>query len=164
MRAQRIILTVLLAAAALQILYYCPLLPAIVASHFGSEGRPNGWSTKEGFFGIYVGVLALLVASFAGLPILFRRISPAWINLPNKEYWLAPERRDDTVTVVSREMLWCGNATIAFMIAVIELAIRANLSDSPRLSEPVMWSLLAAYLAFMVAWMIRFYRLFARPR
>jgi uncharacterized membrane protein len=164
MRAGRIILAVLLAAAALQTLYYYPQLPSTVASHFGSGGQPNGWSTKEGFFGIYLGVLALLLASFVGLPILFRRISPVWINMPNKDYWLAPERRVRTLAILGSEMLWFGNATIALMIAVIELAIRANLSDSVRLSEPVMWSLLAAYLVYLVVWMIGFYRRFARPR
>ena len=164
MRAGRVILTALLAAAVLQILYYYPQLPSTVASHFGSEGRPSGWSTKEGFFGIYLGVLALLLASFVGLPVLFRRISPAWINLPNKDYWLAPERRDRTVRILGEEMLWFGVATSAFVICVFELAIRANLSEAARLSEPVMWLLLAAYLVYTVIWLIQFYRRFARPR
>ena len=164
MRAGRVILAVLLAAAVLQILYYYPQLPSTVASHFGSGGRPNGWSTKEGFFGIYLGVLALFLLTFGGLPVLFRRISPVWINLPNKDYWLAPERRDYTVTTLRSEMLWFGNATIAFMIAVFELAIRANLVESPRLSEPAMWFLLAGYLVYTVLWLVQFYRRFARPR
>jgi uncharacterized membrane protein len=164
MRAGRVVLTILLAAAVVQILSYYPQLPSTVASHFGSEGRPNGWSSKEGFFGIYLGVLALVLASFVGLPVLLGRIAPDWINLPNKDYWLAPQRQDRTVAILAREMLWFGNATIALMIAVIELAIRANLAQSPRLSEPVMWSLLSAYLVYLVIWLIRFYRLFARPR
>ena len=163
MRAGRVILTVLLATVVLQTLYYYPQLPSTVASHFSSGGRPNGWSSKEGFFGIYLGVFALLLSTFLGLPVLLRRISPAWINLPNRDYWLAPERRDRTVAILGSEMLWFGNATIAFMIAVFELAIRANLPESVRLSEPVMWSLLVAYLVYSVVWLIGFYRRFAKP-
>ena len=164
MRAGRVILTVLLAAAVLQIFYYYPQLPSTVASHFGSGGRPNGWSSKEFFLGIYLGVLALFLVTFVGLPVLFRRIPPAWINLPNKDYWLAPERRAGTVTILGSEMLWFGNATIAFMIAVFELAIRANLSESVRLSQPAMWSLLVAYMVYTAVWLIQFYRRFARLR
>jgi uncharacterized membrane protein len=164
MRTGRVVLAALLAAVILQTLYYYPQLPSTVASHFGSGGRPNGWSSKDAFFGLYGGLLALLLALFTGLPVLFRRIPPFWINLPNKDYWLAPERRDRAISHLSREMLWFGNATIAFMIAVIELAIRANLSEFGRLSEPAMWSLLSAYFLYVAVWMIRFYRKFARPR
>jgi hypothetical protein len=42
MRLQRIVLTLLLAAVALQIFYYYPHLPRTVASHFGASGQPNG--------------------------------------------------------------------------------------------------------------------------
>lgn len=164
MRTGRVVLAALLAAVILQTLYYYPQLPSTVASHFGSGGRPNGWSSKETFFGIHLGITALLLAAFLGIPTLIRHVSLAWINLPNKEYWLAPERRDRAILLLSREMLWFGNVTIAFLISVIQLAIQANLSESGRLSEPAMWSLLGAYFLYVAVWMIRFYRKFARPR
>jgi len=172
MRAGRAVLTVLLAAVVIQTLYYYPQLPSTVASHFGPGGRPNNWSSKEVFFQIYLGVVGLLLGSFVGLPVLFRSISPAWINLPNKDYWLAPERRERTFAILAREMLWFGNATIALMIVVFELAIRANLTKASRgsapepvrLSQPAMWALLVAYFLYLAVWLIRFYRQFPRPR
>ena len=163
MKAQRTVLFILLAAAVLQIGYYYPQLPSTVASHFGAGGRPNGWASKEFFFELYLGVLALMVASFVGIPAVIRCIPPALINLPNKDYWLAPDRVEGTVAVLGSEMLAFGNATIAFMITVFELAIRANLSESGRLPQPLMWILLAVYMLYAAIWLIQFYRRFARP-
>lgn len=163
MKTQRTVLIVLLAAALFQIAYYYPQLPATVASHFGAGGQANGWASKEFFFGLYLGILALMVLSFAGIPVVFRRIPPGLINLPNKDYWLAPERVGSTVQALGREMLVFGNATIAFMVAVFELAIQANLSESGRLPQSLMWILLAVYMLFTAIWLVQFYRRFARP-
>ena len=48
--------------AVLQVVYYYPQLPAVVASHFDGHGAANGWSGKEFFFGLYLVILLLLVA------------------------------------------------------------------------------------------------------
>ena len=41
-------------------------------------------------------VIVLLVGLFLGVAVLLPRISGWALNIPNKEYWLAPERRDET--------------------------------------------------------------------
>ena len=42
-------------------------LPARIASHFGADGRADGWSTRSGYlaFGVGVGLLVIV-----GLPLL----------------------------------------------------------------------------------------------
>jgi len=107
-------------------------------------------------------VLALLLVSFAGAPTLLRRISPEWINLPNREYWLAPERRARSIAILGEEMLSFGNATIGLIICAIQLAIQANLSESTRLANPAMWVLLAVYFLYAIFWTIRLYRKFPK--
>ncbi|HET8577739.1 MAG TPA: DUF1648 domain-containing protein [Methylomirabilota bacterium] len=162
MRAQRAVSLVLLVLVALQIAYFYPQLPETVASHFDAAGRPNGWAPKGAFLGLYAAVVGLMVGLFLIVPVLLARLPVALINLPNKDYWLAAERREQTWTTIQLHLLTLGNATVALVLIIFQLAIRANLSRSPSLS-PVVWILLAAFLGFAVAWTVRFLRAFRLP-
>jgi hypothetical protein len=148
---------VLLALVAIQIAWYWPRLPLVIASHFDVAGRPNGWMSREAFVGVYVGVVVLLTVVFSAI----RVVPPSLWNLPNKEYWLAPERRAATVARVADEMTSFGNATLALVVATFELAFRANLPGGTFASE-VMWAILGAYLIFVVARLVRFVRGWSR--
>src|SRR5260370_42208321 len=72
-------------------------LPPRVASHFGGAGRANAWMTRDGYLLFTLGFATLLplfiVASLAGLPPLTSR----GVKLPNRDYWLPPPRRVDTL-------------------------------------------------------------------
>ena len=72
--------------------WYWPALPERVASHFDGAGRPNGWSSKESFVGLMLGMTVFHAALFLGIEQLVRRAPAKWINLPHKEEWLAPAR------------------------------------------------------------------------
>lgn len=54
--------------AVLQVVYYYPQMPAVVASHFDGLGVPNGWSGKDAFFALYLTIVVLLVGVFELLP------------------------------------------------------------------------------------------------
>ncbi len=159
---QRRVSLVLLLAVALQIAYYYPQLPDRVAAHFDAVGRPNGWAPKEAFLALYALVVALMMALFVIVPMLVARLPVSLINLPNKEYWLAPERRRQTWLMIRSSLAALGNATVAFVLIVFQLVIHANLSPPPVLS-PAMWVLLLALLAFAAIWTVRFTRAFRRP-
>ncbi len=164
MKKQIWILALLLGISFLQILHYYPLLPERIASHFNGAGRPNGWSAKGGFLITYLGVLSSVVFTFLVIPIVIRKTPVRLINLPNKEYWLAPERRDQTFTLLARQMLWFGIATLAFFIGTFQLVIRANLSPEKGFSSSTMWVFLGTYLGFLTGWLIRLFLKFRIPR
>jgi uncharacterized membrane protein len=162
MKTQRGIFVALLLAVAIQIAYFYPLLPDTMASHFDGAGRPNGWMSKGGFMGLYVGLLALMAANFLVLPVFLERL-PVWlINLPNKSYWLAPERREQAWAKIQAYLLAFGNAAVALMLVVFQLAMLANLSES-RVLSPAIWILLAAFAAFVAGCLIRLFRAFRLP-
>ena len=48
------------------------------------------------FFGLQAFVLVVVTACFAILPAVIEGLPPRMVNLPNKDYWLAPERRAAT--------------------------------------------------------------------
>lgn len=74
-----------------------PQLPDVLASHFGASGSPNGFQSKTVFFGmlltILLGVGSLM--TFVVPALLSSR--PGITNLPNQQYWFAPERRAATL-------------------------------------------------------------------
>ena len=53
------------------------------------------------------------------------------------------------------QMTWFATATLALLIATIELAIRANLAQEHRVSSATLWVLLGAYGVFTLGWILR---------
>lgn len=152
----------LAAIALLQSAFYYPQLPAVVASHFDGDGFANGWSSRNVFFTIYLGVVALLIGVFAVLPRWFGERGKLQLNLPNRDYWLAPERRRQTLDFFQRQMLILGIAHLALAIYTIQLAIIANLQQAGRLHGSLIW-LLGLYFLFLAAWLTRIYLKFRKP-
>jgi uncharacterized membrane protein len=150
-----------LGAIGFQTLYYYPQLPPVVASHFDGAGRPNGWSSRVSFFMIYWGISGLMVFAFYGLPVLLRRLPVSLINVPNREYWLAPERRAESLDALAGQMHWFGNAALILIVITFQLAIRANLGW--EFQSGAMWVVLLGFLTFVGAWISRLYRRFAKP-
>lgn len=143
---------VLLAAAAVQIAYYFPRLPATVASHFDAAGVPNRFEPKGTFLELYVVLLVFLAAIYLVLPRLLLVMPPQYVNLPNKEYWLAPERREATMEFFLDRFTVFGAGTLVLVMAVFQLGITANLSQQPFPGATAFW-LLGAYALFAVIWL-----------
>jgi uncharacterized membrane protein len=162
MTFQRFVFFVLLLVAALQAAYYYPMMPLRMASHFDAAGRANSWMPKESFLVTYVLVVTLTSGIFTLLPKLIIMFPDSMINLPNKDYWLAAERREQTGETIERSMNTVGNLGIAFLLCVFQMAFRANLEKEPRLPES-MWLLIALFLILLVVWGIRFIRGFRIP-
>jgi uncharacterized membrane protein len=147
-------------AAALHMIYYYPLLPDRVASHFDAYGRPNGWSGKTTFFSIYAGVVILMAIIQITTRLSFARMPVSLINLPNKDYWLSPERRAESMVVFMKYMSGFWSATLFFLMSTMHLAIRVNLGWRQSLGD-WFFLLLAAYILFTLVWTVALIRRFA---
>lgn len=162
-RLPRYIFLGILAAAAAQCIHDFPLLPQRVASHFAASGMPNGWMTKSLFLTIYgFTLLPVLVVEFL-VPRLIANSPSARLNLPNKEYWLTPERRAATFAYFERFFAWYGCAFLALLVFVMGLAMGANLNPSPQLPAAPIFSALIAFALFNVAAILAMYRRFSMP-
>ncbi len=162
MKVQRIIAVVLLALAALEVAHVYPLLPERVASHFDAAGAPNGWAPKDLFVGLYAGVLAIMAGSFFGLPVAMASMPTSMINLPNKDFWLAPERRDETWERVAAYMNAAGNAVMALLVYIFHLAFEANLGGGGPLGGGAAVALFV-FVVFLIGWTVAFMAAFAVP-
>ena len=161
MKKLQFIFSALICVAIVQSIYYFPHLPEVMASHFDGLGDPNGWSSKAVFFGIYAGVLVLTIIIFAVIPNKFLHRSKTWLNLPDKEYWLAPERKHQTVAFIRSHLMYFGVVNVLLAIYVVQLVILANFNEQPRLSHTVVWALMI-YFAYVAIWLIRFFIRFRR--
>jgi hypothetical protein len=153
----------LLACAAGFIWWTSLSLPAMVASHFEGDGHANGYMTH----GVYIRVT---LAFAVGLPLFLYFASrfvfgrpDARINLPNREYWLAAERRDQTVSFLRASMRRFVVMLVVFLCYVHWLVVRANEATPPRLSTPWMIGGLVAFGAFALVWTRRMLRRFRIP-
>lgn len=152
----------LIALAAVQVVYYYPQLPDLVASHFDGRGNANGWSSREGFFGLYIVMIVLLAGIFLLLPkrpLARRRFG---LRIPHRDYWLAPSRREQTHAFLRKQMLIMGVAHLLLVIVTIELAIRANLGQEIRMHGSIYW-VLGLYFVFVGGWLLRIFAHFRKP-
>jgi serine/threonine-protein kinase len=131
-----------------------PSLPVRVATHFDWSGAPNGWAPRSVLLTVMAAVCLMEILLFATLGGV--RLTDRRINLPNKAYWLAPERREATLGAIRLWIRAFVTAMTGFTAIVFVAAMRANVGDEPpRLSALVPWltaSVLVITLA-MLGWL-----------
>ncbi len=140
------------------------LLPERVATHFAGDGTPNGWMTREGYarfvmlFGLGMGLFPVLIGQLMGA-------LPAWtFNMPNRTYWLAPQRRTESVAWLRTHMLWLGCIMLGFIAAVHWLTVVANMAPGARLETGSMIPLMVVFVGACIVWSVVLLLKFRRPK
>ena len=137
--------------------------PEIVAIHFNARGIPDSWASRNYNLMLWVAFYSLMTGFFLAIPLILQKTPVRFINMPNKYYWLAPERRYQTILLVSNLTYWMGSGLNAFFIALGFLSFRANSLEEVRLDNAAVYILLGMYLVYSIVWLIRFYSQFRRP-
>jgi hypothetical protein len=81
--------------------------------------------------------------------------------MPNKEYWMAPERRASTLAYFESFFAWYGCAFLLLLAFVMGLAMRANLNPSPQLPTGRTVAALGAFVLFNAVAIVAMYRRFS---
>lgn len=150
-----------IALAGIQAAYFYPQLPEQVAHHFGVSGHPDAWGSKSLLAVLNIGIVVLLGGVFWGIDALLPRLPDSMVNIPNREYWLAPERRTEAQQKLRGMMLWIGVLTLAFLQWIFYKVYRVNLAEPPVLSS--IWTELIIYFIALGIVVWRFYRAFRLP-
>lgn len=123
-------------------------LPPLVASHFGAGGAANGFMARN----FYARFMLAFVIGLPGFLVLVAWYAvgsdKARLNLPNRDYWLAPERRAATVASLRAGILWFGVLLVAFLCYAHALVVVANGVQPPRL--PQSWFIGGLVIFFVV--------------
>jgi uncharacterized membrane protein len=140
-----------------------PQLPPWVASHFDAGGNANAFMSKQGYvrfvlvlgLGLPVGLVALLSAVYRRAPDL---------KLPNRDYWLAPERIAGTRRYLTAHGVWFGSLLVLLVGFVHRLELQANAQAPPHLSSRTMALSIILFLMAAGAWLGALLIAFRRPR
>jgi uncharacterized membrane protein len=163
-RVPRVLFFAIVLAALAQCVHDFPLLPDRLASHFAASGIPNGWMTKTQFMVMYgvVFLPALAIEFWVSHRIANKPITK--LNLPNKEYWLAPERRAETFAYFETFFAWYGCVFLFVMLFAMGLAMRTNFDTPPYLPTGPIVSVLIGFVLYNIAAVAVIYRRFSKPR
>ena len=134
--------------------YYYPQMPQRMAAHFAADGYPNGWQPRDAYFLIMLAVCAASAIPAFVAPWQIARQPDQRIHLPNKNFWLAPERRQETFRYFAAIMSWFSCAILFVLLAGTFLAFRANLDPGHRFNSEAMLIVLGAFLLFLVSLII----------
>ena len=129
-------------------------LPVQIASHFGAGGVPNGWMSRNGY-------LLFMLAFAVGMPLsvvlgmgVLTRGQARAINIPNRDYWLAPVRRGATLRFLAAHACWLGSLLTVFIAAIHLLLIAANATQPPQLPLRPFIMLMAVFMLGMGLWAV----------
>lgn len=154
-----IITLLLVFLAIIQFAYYHSILPDRIASHFNLMGQPDNWSSKNAVMLFHLGLVIFFAVLFHFLSWITYKIPESLINLPNKNYWLAPERKKQTLNSLSIFFIWMGNVAIIFFMVIFNLAYQVNVSPNDK-----SYNFWIALILFIIANVYMIYHLFKRFR
>ncbi len=139
------------------------LLPDITASHFGASGAANGFMPRESYLRFMLAFVVLLPLFMVLVTGAALRSPKARINLPNREYWLAPERRAETVRYLRLHMVRYGSMLVVFLCYVHWLVVVANAVTPPRMPLAGIIGGLIVFVFVSIGWTILLFLRFRKP-
>lgn len=137
-------------------------LPERVATHFNGSGEPNGWMSSSGnqiFILIFGFVFPLFII---GLCFAARFLPAFLVNIPNRQYWLAPERKIETLGYFGRHSLWLACLMVGFVIGIQYSIVQANREIPPHLATSVLLQVMVPFLLGTVIWLVILLRHFRK--
>jgi hypothetical protein len=152
------------AAAAAYVWWSAGRLPAVVAVHFGPSGAADGFMPRHGYIGFMLAVVVGVPAFLYLIGALGRRLPVRMIQVPHRQYWLAPERRAATLASFGRFGAWAAYATLALLCVVHGLVVRANAAQPPHLEQaPLVGAITLYMLALFIGMALVLARFFRAP-
>lgn len=130
------------------------LLPEMVSTQFDAYGTPLRSMSRANFAMFHVGFVVFMSGIFAGMGYLLTRVPVKYLNIPNKDYWLAPERRRETLEGLRQDLCVMGLIVGAFVMLidyfVMDAAQRNARGMSPE-TLSILVSCMAAVTGLLVA-------------
>jgi len=105
-----------------------------------------------------IGVSALVSFAVGTLPRKF----PQWTNLPNRDYWLAPARREESLRYLSAHGKRLGCLIVMMMLGMHYVILKANHMQPPALPVSTFSAILFGFALALIWWIVRLYRRFPK--
>jgi len=128
-------------------------LPPVVASHFAVGGVANGFMPRATYLRFMVALVLCLPLLIALLASITSLLPVRFINLPNREYWLAPERQANSLAYLRNHGARFGVLLVVFLCFVHWLVVRANSLSPAQFPVSMFFPGFAAFLVGLVIWL-----------
>jgi len=156
-----IVFVCLVVAAAAFVFSTIDQLPETVATHYGAGGRANGWMTRSGYL-VFMMVFLLGFSTLVSFLIGFiPHKLPRLTNIPNRDYWLAEERREGSLQFLSSHGWWLG-CLIVLLSGSMHMRSSKLISQPPALPLAVFLPASGGFLFGVLVWIVMFYRRFPK--
>ncbi len=126
--------------------YFSDKLPDVVASNFNVKGKPESFMSRENSLYLQIAVIVIIDLLFLWFSGKIFRIKDKWINIPNKEYHLSPERRTETLNYLAVKFLQIGILMNLYLLIFNWDINRANSLNSLHHS----WLLYVSLFVFFI--------------
>lgn len=162
-RLLAIAIVLLVAVAVVIVAATLPELPPVVATHFGLSGAANGWMSHRGY--------SMLIVPFTiGFPLaiwvmvaLVPRRFPRLAKIPNRDAWLAPPQREDTLARLDTYARIQALAGVLLALGLHALVIAKNVPSAGITVLGAAIVLLAVAVLVLLVAAIAMKRAFRRP-
>lgn len=148
---------------AADLLLELPHMPERVATRFDMDGQPTSWGSPAGLAWGQAIAMAAVLLIMGGLPALIPRLPMALLNVPHKDYWLAPERRGRSMLFVQAWLAWFGAWTQGFLLAIFHGIHLFHRSADPDAVASSGWIPMAVFFAGMGVGLFLLFARFGKP-
>ncbi|MEP7208120.1 MAG: DUF1648 domain-containing protein [Casimicrobiaceae bacterium] len=164
----RVTLGIFIAAVCMSMAYVAlsaASLPDPVATHFGVDGRANGWMSRQRYLTVWLAATCVFPCLVTGSIVLITRHAPRLVNIPHRDDWFAPARRKTTIDWLTRAGLWLGTIAASFLAGLHGVLLMANRAQPPRLPGFAFLGLTGVFVTVLLVWTAAYYGRFRRlPR
>lgn len=138
-------------------------LPDPIATHFNSANLPDDWSSHQTYWLIQV-LVSIVTPMFVVFLLSFTNRLPSYlVNLPNKDYWLHPDRQESTQQRIVIYGWWMACIIVIFSIGLHYGIWMANQQALPRIDGDLMFHMTMGFIVLTIIWAMSLVRSFKVP-
>ena len=157
----KIIWLLTLVVACGQMVLWWPELPDVLATKFDFQGQARGQTPKSTYYCVHIAASFIVVLPLVGS--VLRYLPNGLINIPNKKYWLSPERRDQTLRDSARSFGVISILSVWMLIGlfhlIAEVATQRRAGIAP--ASTIFMAIYLGAIAVLCIQMLRKYRVLA---
>ncbi|HYD17855.1 MAG TPA: hypothetical protein VEF76_05210 [Patescibacteria group bacterium] len=149
--------------AIFHLLHFYSMLPETIPTRFNTDGVTVASLTKQQFALFHIGFVVFMSGIFAAMARFIRGLPPKYINIPNKNYWLAKERRAETMHSLYVDICWMGLIVGAFVVVLDHNLMNAALRNARGIAPETLQTLITWLAGGVGLFMARLLLKFRKP-
>jgi len=163
MNTNQFILIMILVLMLFQVFYFYPKISEPFGTKYNKSGVMVQSTSRTGF--MISGLVYVLMIAFVFLifPANLHKFSRKIWNIPNKEYWLADERKEETFKYISLKMSLLGIVFTGMIMMPQQVKININV-PAYSIDIPGMNMAIGFFLFFLFIWLGDFILHFRRVK